>query len=66
MSAPLGDTSLMDGMTLPLCPKCGEAMQPMVFMGYVYRWKCYRCHPVEPIILRGGERKGEGWLGSAD
>jgi len=44
---PLGDTSLMLGMDVPLCEKCEAPMEPRVFFGHVYGWRCSECNPLE-------------------
>lgn len=47
MSEPLGDTSLMNGLQVPACETCGTSMQPKVFFGHIYGWRCPLCSPLE-------------------
>jgi hypothetical protein len=42
---PLGDTSLMNGMDLPPCEVCKTPMEPRVFFGHIYGWRCPECNP---------------------
>lgn len=51
---PLGDTSLMGGVKVPLC-SCGEPMVPRVFFGRIYGWRCPSC---EPIVSNGWSNAG--------
>jgi tRNA(Ile2) C34 agmatinyltransferase TiaS len=46
MHAPFGDTSLMVGMEVPTCEECGSHMEPRVFFGHVYGWRCPQCNPL--------------------
>lgn len=58
---PLGDTSLMYGMELPACKRCGYSLTPRVWFGYVIGWRCPNCNPEETKFWSGpGTEHREG------
>jgi len=40
----------MYGMEVPVCEECGAYMEPKVFFGHVYGWRCNECNPLEQKV----------------